>query len=543
MRISLVALLILVAAVETPSIRSGPTPVQPPTGFVAPALPRYTVSSSVEGSPSNGRTFRLARGDNLQATLDRAQCGDKILLASGAVYSGNYVLRKACSAAAWITIATDGCATMPAEGTRTSIAAASCFAKLVASNGSAPAVQAAAGASYYRVVGVEATIPANARINYGIVALGTSGPEQTTLAQVPHHIVLDRLYVHGTAAANVQRCIALNSAWAAVVDSYISECHFKGQDAQAIVGWNGPGPFKILNNYLEGSGENILFGGADPTIPNLNPGDIEVRHNHFRKPPEWKGVWTVKNLFEIKNGVRVLLEGNVLENCWTDAQVGQAIVMQALSDNNSAAWTTVQDVTVRFNIIKNANVGAAIASRAAYGSTALVPSQPSQRISLQNNLFQAMTGGNLLQLSGDLQNASVIHNTAHVGGGSLLLMFDAPQTGLYFADNAFSHLWWGIFGNNVGEGNVALAKYAPGAVVRGNVFFSDGPPGMQNFNPDLYPPGNFFPSSTAAVGFVNVAAGDLRLGASSPYRNKATDGKDPGADIAAILSATSGVVR
>ena len=202
------------------------------------------------------------------------------------------------------------------------------------------------------------------------------------------------MYIHGTDLANVQRCIALNSAWSAVIDSYVSKCHAKGYDAQAIVGWNGPGPFKIVNNYLEGSGENILFGGADPSIANLNPGDIEIRHNHIIKPLSWKGVWTAKNLFEFKNGVRVVFEGNVLENCWTDAQVGQGIVMQALSDNNTAAWTTIQDVTVRYNVIRNTLVGAAIASRAAYGTVALVPTQPSQRISFQNNWFDQQHDGN-----------------------------------------------------------------------------------------------------------------------------------------------------
>ena len=50
----------------------------------------------------------------------------------------------------------------------------------------------------------------------------------------------------------------------AVIDSYLSEAHVVGFDSQAICGVNGPGPFKIVNNYLEGSGENVMFGGADP---------------------------------------------------------------------------------------------------------------------------------------------------------------------------------------------------------------------------------------------------------------------------------------
>ena len=49
-----------------------------------------------------------------------------------------------------------------------------------------------------------------------------------------------------------------------------------GQDSQAIAGWNGPGPFIIDNNYLEGAGENILrymsgMGTRDSTGYTMTP--------------------------------------------------------------------------------------------------------------------------------------------------------------------------------------------------------------------------------------------------------------------------------
>jgi hypothetical protein len=44
------------------------------------------------------------------------------------------------------------------------------------------------------------------------------------------------------------------------------------------------------------------------------------------------------------------------------------------------------------------------------------------------------------------------------------------------------------------------------------------------------------------VGFVNLSGGDYHLAASSFYNNKATDGKDPGADIDAVIGATACVV-
>ena len=38
----------------------------------------------------------------------------------------------------------------------------------------------------------------------------------------------------------------------------------------------------------------------------------------------------------------------------------------------------------------------------------------------------------------------------------------------------------------------------------------------------------------SAVGFVNLAGGDYRLQATSPYKNAGTDGRDVGADIASV---------
>ena len=58
-----------------------------------------------------------------------------------------------------------------------------------------------------------------------------------------------------------------------------------------------------------------------------------------------------------------------------------------------------------------------------------------------------------------------------------------------------------------------------------------------------WPAGNFFPLNMDAVGFVNFAGGingDYRLSPASPFKGKAGDGKDPGADIDAVNQATQG---
>ena len=119
-------------------------------------LPRVTLTTTVASTPSNGRVVRLKPSDNLQRALDRAQCGDRILLPPGARYVGSVTIAHACSAAAWITVTTDGCPTLPAEGTRTNPGAAACYAKLV-SKSVLPALSTKPGAKFWRFIGVEFT--------------------------------------------------------------------------------------------------------------------------------------------------------------------------------------------------------------------------------------------------------------------------------------------------------------------------------------------------------------------------------------------------
>jgi len=78
-----------------------------------------------------------------------------------------------------------------------------------------------------------------------------------------------------------------------------------------------------------------------------------------------------------------------------------------------------------------------------------------------------------------------------------------------------------------------VRTYFPGAVFLKNV--------MVGATPSLYPPNNLFPASLDKVGFVDLAGGNYRLAASSPYKKAGTDGRDIGADIDALPApATSG---
>jgi hypothetical protein len=423
---------------------------------------------------------------------------------------------------------------LPPEATRITPAYAKALPKLVSTSNEATALSTAPGAHHYRLLGIEITVaPAVAQTNM-IVALGDGSAAQSSLARVPHDLILDRVYVHGHRTLNLQRCVSLQSASTAIIDSYLAECHGKGFDSQAICGWNGPGPFKIVNDYLEGAGENVMFGGADPAIANLTPSDIEIRHNHITRPTTWKGVWTVKNLLELKHAQRVLIEGNLFENHWLDAQDGFAIVLKSNNDG-IAPWAVVRDVTFRLNRLRN--IGGGVNMAASPGPN---PAVPASRIKIVNNVFDninvgVFTGnGRLFQLLGELDDIIIEHNTAIAAHSVLLFEARHQITNFVFRDNLTTRGQYGVYGSGFGEGTPPLVRYvAPGYSFQQNVVVGARSAG--------YPPGNFYPASLADVGFVGAETGNYRLRTTSPFSKKATDGRDLGADIDAVDRAIHGV--
>jgi len=227
----------------------------------------------------------VSTSEDLQASLNAARPGDVITLQAGTVFRGNFSLPSKPDVSGWITIRSSAIGqALPPEGVRVTPDHASAMPRLESPN-SQPVLSTRAKAHHYRFEGIEFTIAADVMLNYGIIQLGAGN--ETDESQLPHDLVFDRCYVHGHAIADVSRGIALNSAKTDIVNSYISDCHGLGFDTQAIASWNGPGPFNIINNYLEASGENVLFGGADPTVQGLVPSDIEFSKNHCAKPLSW----------------------------------------------------------------------------------------------------------------------------------------------------------------------------------------------------------------------------------------------------------------
>lgn len=507
-----------------------------PDPDIQQALPKVFLDTTY--SKGSGETVSVPAGGDLQAAIDAAAPGDTLELAAGATYAGTIHLPKK-DGDAWITIRTaTPDASFPAPGTRVGPSDAPAMAKITAPAG-LPALATDAGAHHYRLIGLE-LVPVDKVDVYVLAQIGSaSEPSVDALA---HDIVLDRMWIHGYPDHYLKRCIGLDAARAAVIDSYVSDCHAEGQDAQAIAGFNGPGPFKIVNNHLEGSGENVMFGGATPAIQDLVPSDIEIARNHFYKPLTWKADdpsyagthWSVKNLFELKNARRVLARCNVFENNWADAQVGFAIVLTPRGENGKAPWATVEDLTFVDNIVRHTASGVNTLGIDDGG-----PAQVAKRLLIQNNLFVDVNGpawgggaGWLYQILSGVEQEKIDHNTGFQSS-SLVSADGAPSPGFVFTNNLSPHNSYGVKGSGQGVGQTTIDAYFPGSTFQKNVLVG-GPE-------KSYPMGNFFPATMQDVGFVDYDAGDFRLKPDSPYAKAGTDGLDVGADVAAVLERTAGV--
>jgi hypothetical protein len=254
----------------------------------------------VSSFQANAATLTVPAGGSLQSAINAAQPGDTIILEAGATYTGDFLLPNK-SGSSYITIQTSRVGELP-EGVRVGPAQSALFAKLRSASPASPVLRTAPGSHHYRFIGIEIS-STTAALAYDLVRIGEWNQ---TSADVPHDFIIDRSWIHGWPTQDLQRGVSLNGAEITVSNSYINEIHGRGYDTQALCGWNGPGPFRIINNYLEASGENIMFGGADPSITNLVPSNIEIRRNYLFKPLTWKvghptyaGIhWSVKNLLE-----------------------------------------------------------------------------------------------------------------------------------------------------------------------------------------------------------------------------------------------------
>lgn len=525
-----------------------------------PTLPQKTVSLTqpLQGT-SNCPTLttgancmrNVASGNatSFQNAINAATCGDTIVLVAGTTYTGNFTIPPT-SCSGWIVIESSAVASLPSTGNRVGPSNVSNMATLTTNTGNTPVISVSDKAHNWRFIGLEITATVGSTQN----ALFTAGASTTVLANIPTQIIIDRCYVHGAATTSIKRGLSFHVAYGAVVDSYINNIFSPGYDSQAIVAWNGPGPYLYQNNFLSAASENTLFGGAAALITNLIPSDITIIGNWYWKDyANWLGAgYAVKNSIEFKMAQRVLVDGNVFDYSWADAQTGNLVSMKSDNSGNCSSCATT-DVSFTHNIVRHGSIGVLLALNDGTGA------QPLNRVLIQNNLLTDISttygSGNgwgfatwsTVPGGGDLSsdNETIDHNTVF-DDGQFLILGDSGTIAHYQLTNNLGTLGlYGIKGPGYGVGTASLNGFVPTAVYNDNAFItSDG-----TLDGATYPTGTFS-NTQSGVGFTSVSGttpaltGNFQLTSGSPYHNAGTDGKDIGVsdwtclnnDVAAALA-------
>jgi hypothetical protein len=540
-----------------------------------PELPRVYIDTTWRG-PNGGTTWLAHTTAELSTALAKSAPGDVIVLDAGVTYIGNFTLQaKANPNNKWIYVVSSQLEKLP-EGKRVSPADAENMPKIVTPNAAA-ALVIIPGTNHYRFAGVEITTastagacptctPPHNPFTYFLVGVtsGIPSPE-------PDSLTFDRCYIHGMPNIDVKQGLQATASNFAVVDSYISELHIIGGESQGVLSYISPGPIKIVNNYIESSTENIMFGGAGGYANPYITSDAEIRNNYLFKPLSWvvKSVtdraMVVKNAFELKSAQRVLFDSNTIENVWANAgQNGYAIVL-TIRSSQSGDISVVNDITVTNNVLKNVvrgfnTLGKDDACWAKGGYPDCHNPGSQDRWYIANNLIQfydpTLLGGlpNLAfalgggtdningHVPGVLRDVVIQHNTTISAASTpcwFAVLFGATTPppwprltdNIWILDNVFCRQ---PSGDNSFQGTAGLTQYmgafnAPSRDLdkrfTGNVMYVSAGNQVQTF-----PPHNL--ATTKPFRFVDPAKGNYDL--FQPKWTETSDGKLAGVDSSAL---------
>ena len=470
----------------------------------------------------NSAVIQVKAGGDLQAAIRSANYGDVIVLEAGGTYRGPIILpfkESTSDSEQYITITTSNLNGIPAENQRVNPQTHAAAMPKIVGPDSSVAIATDERAHHYKFVGIEFAPAEDSNYLYNLIDLGKT--EYKSLDQFPHHLVFDRCYIRSTGLKKARRGFGLNSGDTTISNSYISGFAGEGDETQGICGWNGPGPFKIINNYIEGGGQNIMFGGADPAVPNLVPSNIEIRRNFLYKPREWFGQATIKAMIELKNARKVVIDGNVIES---GGLVG-AFVLTVRNQSGTAPWSTLEDITITNNIVRHSNTGFSILGQDNYK-----PSQQAKRIRIANNLLvDIVPDYSAVFMIGCCGNTITVENNTVQQTGNVMTCYGNNHSNFVFRNNIIQFNEYGF----VCPQNLMTPDSRGNTIVDNRRIIA-----VHGF-PQNLPKGNSVVSSLDDIGFVNYAEGDWRLTPQAQAKRKGVDGKAVGVDFDALGAAVS----
>lgn len=503
-----------------------------------------------------GTSWACSTNTQVQNALANAQYGDEIVLQAGVDFTA-FVLpaKSGFLPGKWILIRSSRLSEIPQNFY--SIKAAFAASKMARVRGNAinvPTIYPDRAAKGWWIAGINADHPVNADLQNAMIS---TKPQNGLAGDTNNHseyIVLDRIYITEK-TQGCRRGVQLSGRNHAVLYSLIDGMYDPAfNDSQAIASWDGPGPFKIIGCGLEAASENILWGGSGPEIATEYPGDIEVRSCLLFKRQAWLnnlGQYNIKNIFEIKDGRRVLVEGCVFHGMRRDSQY-QCIIHQSLNEDGAghAAFNFAQDAHYRFN--KFFNVVSIFNIGSLSGPSSFPSVNGSQRIQFNHNaqMDQMFDDGDLefFLAAGNAERPmpGLHFNNNFMQSIGYLIYFTDGSTGRIKADFKFNN------NVNIGPTMRFAAISGDGGSLNDTALNNFTGPGNWEFKRNVVINGLLGQGSGVLLtaphsnkDFSNlsqlqlVGGSNFRFAASSPCKNIGTDGNDPGPDWNTLDTLTS----
>ena len=218
----------------------------------------------------------------------------------------------------------------------------------------------------------------------------------------------------------------------------------------------------------------------------------------------------MKNLFEIKNAQRLLVEGNLFENNWQDGQGGSAIVMKSVNQGGGCPWCVAKDITFRYNMVRNTGAGFALTGHDVGAQSIMT------RVTITDNVVSGIDvspnnngDGRGFLINNDPIDLVIAHNTVFDATNSAITFggpTTEPPTRLVFRDNIVGGGQYGVKGPGTRHRGGTVGVHAHRRILGQRAH-----PGHR-FERHRVPDGQFLLGhDQRGIGFVNPSAMDYHL--------------------------------
>ncbi|MFN7998088.1 MAG: hypothetical protein U0Q18_30990 [Bryobacteraceae bacterium] len=343
------------------------------------------------------------------------------------------------------------------------------------------------------------------------------------------------------------------------------------------------------------------IAGVIPSDMTITRNWINKLYAAWNGQPSSGPKYDVKNELEVKNGQRILVDSNVFTFVWQQGQGSNAIVLtprtgcassgvvgsgtQPGPENCPDPQATASDVTVTNNLFQH--MGGVLYGFGVDNYGYPYVTTQSARVLVQNNLAQdissAYTGGGFAAF-GNTQDWTLNHNTS-INDPYVPCGWSSSEcsTAAIFFEDAYppacsgcplvygptanpgvtitNNIIYGSIGADSDNSLMVMEQLPASANVSYDLWVGDpttgydpsthffmpnssaipipGSPGCDQF----YAPDACFVLNEVLVGYQDFIKLNYQLSPLSPYHNAGSDGTDPGADVASVQAAVTGVVR